>query len=264
MDLGTQDCIIGIKWLRRFQLSLDTVRNRIVWPAKYPPTYDPAPPILVQLKQPTCDAEVEQDIRRRDALWDKDEYRRRNSPNKAQVQRIRGILRLPKVRLLPPAPSPEPPPSPVRPRPSPRIALISANAFHYTMKRKENEFFTTSLYEIERILEERLEQDDPDNAKLVQDRLPSVYKSYSDVFSKTAADQLPEHRPYDHKVVLTEPLPNQFSPLYKQSTEELEATKEYVIENLKKGYIVLSNSLFASPILCVRKLNGGLRICIDY
>ncbi|EUC39442.1 hypothetical protein COCMIDRAFT_61362, partial [Bipolaris oryzae ATCC 44560] len=82
----------------------------------------------------------------------------------------------------------------------PRIAVISANAFHYTMKRKENTFFTTSIYEIERILQEREEEDDPENAKLVQDRLPPEYRSYRDVFSKSAADRLPEHRRYDHKI----------------------------------------------------------------
>ncbi|EUC39965.1 hypothetical protein COCMIDRAFT_59545, partial [Bipolaris oryzae ATCC 44560] len=72
--------------------------------------------------------------------------------------------------------------------PSPHILLISANAFHYTMKRKENEFFTISIYKIDRILEERRLKDDPKNAKLVQDRLPPVYHPYQDVFSKTAAD----------------------------------------------------------------------------
>ncbi|USP72775.1 uncharacterized protein yc1106_06638 [Curvularia clavata] len=262
MDLGTQDCIIGIKWLRRFQLRLDTSRNRIVWPAKYPPTYDPAPPILVQLKQPSIDADVERDIQRRDALWEKDNYRRQNSPRKALMRRIRGCLKLPKVRL--PLPVPDPTPDPIRPTSSPRIAIISANAFHYSMKRKENEFFTTSIYEIDRILEERMKPDDPENAKLVRDRLPSAYHSYRDVFSKTAAELLPEHRPYDHKIVLTEPLPNQFSPLYKQSTEELEATKTFVMENLRKGHIDPSHCPFASPVLCVRKPNGDIRICVDY
>ena len=267
MDLGSQDCIIGIKWLRRFQLQLDTVRNRIVWPAKYPATYDPAPPILVQLKQPTVDTEVEKDIERRNALWEKDEYRRRKSPASAWVGRIRGILQLPTAHPSPPASDATP--KSTRPNITssltpPRIALISANAFHYTMKRQENEFFTTSLYEIDRILEDRQPPDDPENAKLVQDRLPSVYHPYRDVFSKTAADQLPKHRPYDHKIVLTEPLPNQFSPLYKQSTEELQATKAFVMENLQKGYFVPSHSPFASPVLCVRKPNGDLRICVDY
>jgi hypothetical protein len=62
------------------------------------------------------------------------------------------------------------------------------------MKQQQNEFFTTSLYEIERVLEEKKGvQDDLDNACLVQERLPPCYYWYWDVFSKTAAEELLEH-----------------------------------------------------------------------
>ena len=36
------------------------------------------------------------------------------------------------------------------------------------------------------------------------------------------------------------------------------------MENLSKGFIDTSQAPFASPILFVRKANGGLRFCIDY
>ena len=272
MDLGSQDCIIGLKWLKRFKLHLNTELNRIVWPSKYPRNYEPMKTILMQLEQPVQDQEVERDINRRNALWDQDEYRRQMSPT---VHRIRGLLRLPRPFLPTHKSVPlvrHTNPKPVRPQPqttnrTPSIALISANAFHFNMKRSSNEFFTTSLYEIERISDRHRipqNQDDPENAKLIQERLPPRYRSYRDVFSKTAADQLPEHRPYDHKIVLTEPLPNHYSPLYKLSLEELEAVKKYVLEHLQKGYIEHSRSPFASPILCVRKPNGDFRICVDY
>jgi hypothetical protein len=133
------------------------------------------------------------------------------------------------------------------------------------MKQQQNEFFTTSLYKIKRVLEEKKGvQDDPDNARLVQEQLPPRYYQYQDVFSKTAAEELPEHRPYDHKIVLEEPLPNSYSLLYKQNVEELEATKLYVQEQPRNGWIEHSWSPFASPILCVQKPNGSLRICVDY
>ena len=45
LDLGSQDCIIGIQWLRRFKIKLDSDRLRLVWPSKYPPSFDPSPPI---------------------------------------------------------------------------------------------------------------------------------------------------------------------------------------------------------------------------
>ena len=263
MDLGSQDCIIGVKWLRQFRLHLDTYRNRLIWPTGYPATYDAAPPILMTLAQPKYNRTIELDIARRDALWEQDDARRNHSPS---VNRIRGILKIPKPRNVAPCPAkPVVSPEPVRTAAHPRIALISANRFHFNMKRKENEFFTTTLYEIDRVLEhKRSLEDDPDNADLLRDRLPPVYQEYRDVFSKTAADQLPEHRFYDHKIVLTEPLPNAYSALYKQSIEELKATKKYLQDNLEKGFIEHSRSPFASPILCVRKANGDLRVCVDY
>lgn len=272
MDLGSQDCIIGVKWLRQFRLQLDTYRNRLLWPKEYPATYDAAPPLLMTLAQPKYSQNVELDIARRDALWEQDEARRNQSPS---INRIRGILKVPKPRNIVPCPAnPTDPPVPAKSAVSPvplrtsghhRIAFISANGLHFNMKRKENEFFTTTLYEIDRVLEyKRSLKDDPDNVDLLRDRLPPVYKEYRDVFSKAAADQLPEHRFYDHKIVLTEPLPNAYSALYKQSIEELEAIKKYLQENLVKGFIEHSRSPFASPILCVRKSNGDLRVCVDY
>jgi hypothetical protein len=57
------------------------------------------------------------------------------------------------------------------------------------MKRKENKFFTTTLYEIDCVLEDkRFIKDDPDNFDLLRDRLLPVYQEYQDVFSKAAAD----------------------------------------------------------------------------
>ena len=81
LDLGAQDCIIGLKWMKRFKLRLDTEHNQIIWPLQYPSTYEPSPPILRRFL-PTSKAqeEVIADIRRRDALWGKEEARQKNSP----------------------------------------------------------------------------------------------------------------------------------------------------------------------------------------
>jgi predicted aspartyl protease len=245
MDLGSQDCIIGVKWLRQFRLHLDTYRNRLLWPTEYPATYDAAPPLLMTLAQPKYNQNVELDIARRDALWEQDEARRNYSPS---VNRIRGFLKIPKPRNIASCHSQSVDlPDPIRTMVHPHIAIISANGLHFNMKQKENEFFTTTLYEIDRILEnKRSLEDDPDNVDLLRDRLPPVYQEYRDVFSKAAADQLPKHRFYDHKIVLTESLPNAYSALYKQSIEELEATKKYLQDNLEKGFIEHSRSPFAS------------------
>ncbi len=46
-------------------------------------------------------------------------------------------------------------------------------------------------------------------------------------------------------------------PLYKE-------VKEYIQELLVKGWIVKSQSPYAAPVVCVRKRDGSLRLCIDY
>ena len=55
-----------------------------------------------------------------------------------------------------------------------------------------------------------------------------------------------------------------YSPLYKQTAEELEAAQDYIVDNLSKGFIGPSTVPFASPILMARKPGGGLRFCVDY
>src|SRR4051812_9458891 len=68
------------------------------------------------------------------------------------------------------------------------ICEISANAFHFNMRRRDTEFFQTSIYEIDRILQERYEPEDPDIARLISERLPKQYQHLKSVFSKKDAD----------------------------------------------------------------------------
>src|SRR5450755_2931617 len=46
--------------------------------------------------------------------------------------------------------------------------------------------------------------------------------------------------------------------------EELEVLKEWLTDNLKKGYIKASSAPFASPILFVQKPSRGLRLYINF
>ena len=119
-----------------------------------------------------------------------------------------------------------------------------------------------SLENIEAII---TEQEDPETKALIEQRLPPAYQGFEDVFSKTDTNQLPPHRDYDHKIELESPLPNSYSPLYRQSTSELQTLKQYILENLDRGFIEPASQVpFASPILFVKKPDGSLRLCIDY
>jgi len=102
--------------------------------------------------------------------------------------------------------------------------------------------------------------------ELVEQKLPYRHQKFKDVFSKAASDILPLYRPYDHKIKIKQGKENtlSFSPLYKQFITKLQATKQYLINNLNKGFIKPSQAPFASPILFIKKPNGGLRFYINY
>jgi hypothetical protein len=54
------------------------------------------------------------------------------------------------------------------PKPTIDICQITANAFHLNLKKKDNKLFTTSLYEIDRLLRERQDKDTPERGPLEQ------------------------------------------------------------------------------------------------
>lgn len=45
---------------------------------------------------------------------------------------------------------------------------------------------------------------------------------------------------------------------------KLRNLKEYLNENLSKGFIVPSGATYSSPVLFAAKANGDLRFCMDY
>ena len=96
------------------------------------------------------------------------------------------------------------------------------------------------------------------------EHVPAEYHHYHDAFSKQKADQLPEHRPFDHTMPLEDGTTPPYGPIYSLSEKELGVLREYLDENLKKGFIVPSESPAGAPILFVKKKDGSLRLCVDY
>ena len=68
----------------------------------------------------------------------------------------------------------------------------------------------------------------------------------------------------DHNIVLKEENNLTSSPLYSMSLEQLELVKTYLKDHLKKGFIVLSDALYASSVLFVKKSGGGWHFCVNY
>ncbi len=84
------------------------------------------------------------------------------------------------------------------------------------------------------------------------------------MFSKRASDELPPYCSYDHKIELDASASLSYGLLYSQTTAELRALKDYLIENLDKGFIESSQAPWSSLVLFVKKPNGGLYFYIDF
>lgn len=145
--------------------------------------------------------------------------------------------------------------------PALRIAEISAPAFHLNLRQPDACLFALSLYELDREIEHReLASQDLE----LQQKMPTAYWEFADCFSKLASDGIPPNRPYDHQILLMEDAQLGTGPLYSMSHEELRTVREYLQDNLDKGFIVSSSAPFSSPVLFVKKSDGSLRFCIDF
>ena len=67
-----------------------------------------------------------------------------------------------------------------------------------------------------------------------------MYTEFVDIVSKEVSDTLLLHRFYNYKIKLEELNILGYSLLYKITTLELKETKHYFLDNLYKGFIVLS------------------------
>ena len=91
----------------------------------------------------------------------------------------------------------------------------------------------------------------------------AAYPNYLDVFLKVVLDTLPPHWSYDHKIVRKKPEHDLgFSPLYKMTTKELQIVKQYLLNNLAKGFIKHSQAPYTALVLFGKGLVTGLDVVL--
>jgi hypothetical protein len=89
--------------------------------------------------------------------------------------------------------------------------------------------------------------------------LPHQYWKFADIFDEEKLHQFPSSQPEDHAIVLREGAPPSINcKVFTLSKDEEEATKKFIAENLKLGYIKLSNSLWSSPWFFIKKKDRSL------
>jgi len=114
----------------------------------------------------------------------------------------------------------------------PNIIIIGAAAFLHASKLSGSHNFELCLCSSDI---------QANSAKLAEtsnlSNVPSKYHEFADVFSKTKAEVLPPHCPYDLKINLEEGAQPLVGPIYSLSASEQEALKEFIKENLNIGFI---------------------------
>ncbi len=254
IPLGGQDMIIGRAWASKYNTLIDCQNRQLLWPDDLPEPQGWNKVITTHKKKlfPPINHEHQRDAQRRDQQMIKDIWRQQRVLSRTwktdQAREHETIKKeLQEEPVLEQLPVTHRQVKPHMSHPMIDICGISAEAFRTNLKQKENTFFTTSLYEIDQILQKQKDLEakherQPQETELqwLRRLLPEQYHDYADVFSKEASNKLPPHRPYDHKIQLEDPTDLQklgYSPLYHQPTAELEAIKKYLIENLNKGFV---------------------------
>ena len=101
--------------------------------------------------------------------------------------------------------------------------------------------------------------------EMILNQIPAAYNQYWKVFSEQASYRFPPEREEDHAIILKEGAPDKIDcKIYQQTTEELEATRQFITESLAKGYITDSKSPYASALFYRKKKDGKLRPIMDY
>ena len=95
--------------------------------------------------------------------------------------------------------------------------------------------------------------------------LPLEYSKYACLFDEEASHRNPPSRPWDHAIDFIKNAPPFLDcKIYPMTREEDIALKEFLAEQLKKGYIRPSMSPYASPFFFIHKKNSKLHPVQDY
>ncbi len=95
--------------------------------------------------------------------------------------------------------------------------------------------------------------------------IPEEYQRHAVVFLGKVAQHFPPACEEDHIITLKPSAPTTLNcKVYPLTSVESEATKEFLREHLEKGYIVESNSPYASSFFFRKKKDGKLQPIMDY
>jgi len=91
--------------------------------------------------------------------------------------------------------------------------------------------------------------------------VPEKFHKWIKVFGKKQSERMPMKKVWDHAIDVKEGFVPRKGKVYPLSREEREEIREFVKEQLRKGYIWPSKSLQTAPVFFVGKKDGKSRWC---
>src|SRR5258707_5032393 len=95
-------------------------------------------------------------------------------------------------------------------------------------------------------------------------RIPVDYHEFHKGFSRTKANTLPPHQPYNLQISLEEGVKPFHGPIYSLSPLELTALREFLQEHTWNGFICPTKSPWGALVLFIKKKDGSLHLCVDF
>lgn len=100
--------------------------------------------------------------------------------------------------------------------------------------------------------------------KSFHESVPTHLHDFEDLFSKASFDRLPDRKVWDHAIELEPGAKPTNCKVYPLAPNEQAELDEFIQENLASGRIRPSKSPMASPVFFIKKKDGTLRLVQDY
>ena len=113
-------------------------------------------------------------------------------------------------------------------------------------------------------MKEKFDKEIEQDKEKVREMVPWKFHKWLKVFEKTESERMPVRKPWDHAINLREDFIPKKGRTYMMSRQEKEEVREFVEEQLRKGYIRPSKSPQTSPVFFVRKKDEKKRMVQDY
>ncbi|KAI7967784.1 hypothetical protein MJO29_001061 [Puccinia striiformis f. sp. tritici] len=145
----------------------------------------------------------------------------------------------------------------------PSVVYLASQDESYDFETEEVLIRSITTGSRQEVFEGDFFDDPPADLETILPTIPSEYHEFASLFSTILADQLPPRRACDHRIDLLGPVPKK-GTIYRLSEPEDKVLRNYISENVAKGFIRPSTSMTGFPVLFVPKADGSLRLCVDY